>query len=347
MTFSQKFPTGEVTYLLNSSFDRISDLCIKEESIIVTDANVGKHHAALFNGFKAVITIQPGEANKSLNNITLLTSNMMARQAHRKTTIIGVGGGMITDLTGFFASIYMRGVRFGFVPTTILGMVDAAVGGKNGINVGLQKNLLGTINQPDFILYDHKLLNTLPVAEWNNGFAEVIKYACLFDEAMFTSLSKYDIRYYRNDEQALGRLVDTCVTYKNEIVIADEQEHGKRKLLNFGHTAGHAFETICRIPHGHAIALGMIVSCIVSEYVVGLHSSVKNKLATLLLRYQLPITIDFSPEKIIEVLRMDKKRNEETIDFVMLNSIGKPIVKAIPFNVIHEALNIFCHASRV
>jgi 3-dehydroquinate synthase len=347
MTFSQKFPTGEVTYHLNSSFDKVKDLCVKEETIIITDANIARHHASLFEGFKAVITIQPGETNKSLNSITLLTSNMIAKQAHRKTTIIGVGGGMVTDLTGFFASIYMRGVKFGFVPTSLLGMVDAAVGGKNGINVGLQKNLLGTIQQPEFILYDYNFLQTLPAAEWSNGFAEVIKYACLFDEQMFSSLSRYDLRHYRNDKDALAKLIDTCICYKNEIVLHDEQEEGQRKLLNFGHTAGHAFETICRIPHGSAVALGMIVSCIVSEYVVGLHSSVKNKLAALLLRYQLPITIDFAPEKVIEVLKMDKKRNEDSIDFVMLNNIGKPIVKAIPFNVIHEALNTFCHASRV
>ena len=347
MMFTKQFPTGNVTYLLNGYFEQITQFCVKEESIIVTDANIMRLYAPLFEGFKAVVAVQPGETHKSMNSVIMLTSQMIAKQAHRKTTIIGVGCGMITDLTGFFASIYMRGVKFGFVPTTVLGMVDAAIGGKNGINVGLQKNLLGTIHQPQFILYDHKFLKTLPAHEWSIGFAEVIKYACLFDEQMFQSLSKHDMRYYRSDEQAFAKLIHTCVGYKNEIVLADEQEHGKRKLLNFGHTAGHAFETICRIPHGHAVALGMIVSCIVSEYVLGLHSSVKNKLAALLLRYQLPITIDFDPSKVIEVLRMDKKRNDDSIDYIMLNNIGRPIVKAIPFNVIHEALNVFCNASRV
>ncbi|RYE21544.1 MAG: 3-dehydroquinate synthase [Sphingobacteriales bacterium] len=332
---------------MDSSFGQLAEFCNKEETIIITDSNVARLYAPLFEGYKAAITIPAGENNKSLNSIISLTSQLIVKQAHRKTTIVGVGGGMVTDLTGFFASIYMRGVRFGFVPTTLLGMVDAAIGGKNGVNVGLQKNLLGTIQQPSFILYDYNFLHTLPNNEWSNGFAEVIKYGCLFDEQMFTSLSKHDLRHYRNDPQSLAKLVDTCIGYKNQIVLDDEQEQGKRKLLNFGHTAGHAFETICRIPHGHGVALGMIVACIVSEYVVGLHSSVKNKLAALLLRYQLPITLEFDPEKVIEVLRMDKKRNEDSIDYVMLNNLGNPVVKAIPFNVIREALNTFCHASRV
>jgi 3-dehydroquinate synthase len=345
--FTHTFPTGTVQYLLHQSFNTITQLHPKDKCIIITDANVAKLHGHLFEGFKGVITIPAGENNKSLPVINTLASQLLRYEAHRKTVLVGVGGGVVTDITGFIASIYMRGVPFGFVPTTLLGMIDAAIGGKNGINIGLQKNLLGAIQQPEFILYDNSLLKTLPKAEWANGFAEIIKYACLFDERLFTLLARHDIKHYQEDDTALEHLIEDCVDFKNKIVLADEQEQGRRKLLNFGHTAGHAFETLHNLPHGHAVALGMIVSCIVSETVFGLSSSVKNKLAMLLLRYQLPISVDFTPDRVIDVLKMDKKRNADKVEFIMLNAIGDPMVMPIPFNIIYSALNTFCNASKV
>lgn len=346
-TFTHSFPTGTVQYLLHESFDTVSQLYPKDKCVIITDANVAKLHGHLFEGYKGVITIPAGEANKSLPIINTLASQLLRYEAHKKTMLIGVGGGMVTDVTGFIASVYMRGVPFGFVPTSLLGMVDAAIGGKNGINIGLQKNLLGAIQQPEFILYDNSLLKTLPNAEWSNGFAEIIKYACLFDERLFISLAKHDIKYYQEHPAALERLIETCVDFKNNVVLADEQEHGRRKLLNFGHTAGHAFETLYNLPHGHAVALGMIVACIVSETVLGLSGSVKNKLAMLLLRYQLPISVDFTPDRVIDILRMDKKRTADKVEYIMLNAVGEPMVMPIPFSIIHSALNTFCDASKV
>src|SRR5690606_27557746 len=128
--------------------------------------------------------------------ILSIVQQLMEHKAHRKTFLLGVGGGMVTDITGFLAAIYMRGLRFGFVPTTLLGMVDASIGGKNGINIGLHKNMVGTIQQPEFILFDNQLLSTLPNEEWSNGFAEVIKSACLFDAALFGELAANNIAYY-------------------------------------------------------------------------------------------------------------------------------------------------------
>jgi 3-dehydroquinate synthetase len=250
----------------------------------------------------------------------------------------------VTDITGFVASVYMRGVPFGFVPTSLLGMVDAAIGGKNGVNLGLHKNLIGNIQQPRFILYDAQFLQTLPEREWSNGFAEVIKYALLFDERMFTELSKKDISYYKENPNALSALIESCVNMKNKIVLADEQETGARKLLNFGHTTGHAFETLYQLPHGYAIGLGMIVACIISEK-YGLHSSAKNKLAIALLKYQLPITLDFDKNRVMDVLRMDKKADNDTVDFIMLQHVGEAVVKNIPFEVIENALAYFTYAS--
>ncbi len=132
---------------------------------------------------------------------------MIALKADRKFSLVGVGGGVITDITGFAASVYMRGIKFGFVPVSILAMVDASIGGKNGIDVGIYKNLVGTINQPEFLLYDSSFLKTLPLSEWVNGFAEVIKHACIKDAKLFKELEQNTINSYKKDREALGKLV--------------------------------------------------------------------------------------------------------------------------------------------
>lgn len=345
MQYTLSFPSGDVQYLLQSSFEALETLCPVEQSIIITDSNIAALYGDLFKHFKAVITIPAGEKNKSSQLVSTIATQLISHKAHRKTCLVGVGGGVITDITGFIASIYMRGMPFGFVPTSLLAMVDAAIGGKNGVNIGLFKNLLGTIQQPSFLLYDISFLKTLPDKEWSNGFAEIIKYACLFDERMFSALSQNDIGYYKEKENALVSLIESCVNMKNKVVLADEKETGVRKLLNFGHTSGHAFETLYQLPHGYAVGLGMIVACLVSEKKAGLHNSIKNRLATVLLKYQLPISLDFDTAKVMEVLKMDKKGNSETIDYIMLQHIGEAVIRPIGFEAIEQALSYFTYAS--
>ncbi|WP_276132145.1 3-dehydroquinate synthase [Polluticoccus soli] len=344
MQYSLTFPTGTVQYMLHSHFEALDGICDRKQAIIITDSNIAGQYKSLFQSFQAVITIPAGEKNKSLTTASSVITQLLAQKTTKKTWIIGVGGGVVTDIAGFVASVYMRGVPFGFVPTSLLGMVDAAIGGKNGVNLGLQKNLVGNIKQPRFILYDTSFLKTLPEKEWSNGFAEIIKYAMVFDERLFTELSKRDIGYYRDNPNALSTLIESCVNMKNKIVLADEQEGGARKLLNFGHTAGHAFETLYQLPHGYAVGLGMILACIISEK-YGLHSSAKNKLAIALLKYQLPITLDFDKSRIMEILRLDKKGNADSIDFIMLQHIGEAVVRNIPFDVIENSLSYFTYAS--
>ena len=306
--------------------------------------NVNRLYEKLFDGFKAVIVIPAGEKYKNVHTIQEITSQLVIAEAHRKTVLLGVGGGMITDITGFVAGIYMRGLSFGFVPTTLLGMVDAAIGGKNGVNYGFQKNLLGTIQQPRFILSDPAFLQTLPETEWSNGFAEVIKYACLFDAALFEELEQQDISYYQTDEQALSLLTQRCVEWKNKIVLEDEHENGKRKLLNFGHTAGHAIETLYQLPHGYSVGLGMIIACIISEQRTGLDKTVRERLVAVLEKYKLPIIQSIAPEKLVDILKLDKKRNEEHIDYILLNNIGDAIIYPLGMDAILQGLETYSNA---
>ena len=340
MHYSISFSQSTVQYLLNSSFNSVSELINPQETIIITDQNVNQAHSSKFSGFKAVIKIGIGEQHKTIDTIQKVIEQLLSHEAHRKSFILGVGGGLVTDVTGFIASTYMRGVRFGLAPTSLLGMVDAAIGGKNGVNFKQQKNLIGTINQPDFILFDNHFLDTLPIEEWSNGFSEIIKYACLFDERLFKELADNDINYYKQNNAALASLIGKCVDWKNKIVLADEHEEGRRKLLNFGHTAGHGFETIAKIPHGNAVGLGILVACKLSEH-EGFDTNALEDLKTMLSSYKLPISIKCNVDDVMRTVTMDKKRNKEGIDFVLLEEIGRPVIKNTSLDTIKNAIELF------
>ena len=171
-----------------------------------------------------------------------IIDELLNRSADKDTVIIGLGGGVITDIAGYVASIYKRGVPLIQVPTSILGMVDAAVGGKNGVNTAHYKNMVGTIYQPEAVIFDQELISTLPKEEWINGFAEVIKHACIKDESLFRTLQKHTIDDYFNNPVLTASLIKENVLIKTGVVLGDELETGDRMLLNFGHTLGHAIE---------------------------------------------------------------------------------------------------------
>ncbi|OSZ79429.1 3-dehydroquinate synthase [Chitinophagaceae bacterium IBVUCB1] len=342
MEYSVSFPTGTVQYC----FTGIKELLKRapaDSSVIITDSNVATLYQQVIAAYRTII-IPAGEEHKTQQTIQSVTEQLLEFKAHKKTTIIGLGGGMITDIAGYAASIYMRGVPFGFVPTTLLAMVDAAIGGKNGVNFGLHKNMLGTIRQPSFILYDTALLHTLPDMEWSNGFAEIIKYACIFDAPLFAELSTHIINYYKEDATALNELIQRCANWKNKTVSEDETENNVRKLLNFGHTAGHAIETLYNLPHGQAVSLGMLVACSISESECGLHPDVRRQLAMVLQQYKLPASLKLHTEQLMDILVMDKKRSNNTIDYIVLSSIGSALIKPLPFETIKQALDKFSDA---
>ena len=332
------FPSGTVNYLFHSSIEDIWKIYDKQHAVIITNEHIAKFYGHFFKEVKTIV-LPPGESSKDLQTIGSLVKQLLQLEATRKTLLIGVGGGVITDITGFIASIYMRGVPFGFVPTSLLAMADAAIGGKNSINAGMNKNIMGTITQPRFILYDTSFLNTLPDDEWSNGFAEIIKYACIFDKEMFNELSKNNISYYKDqDDDALDKLIEKCVSWKNKTVMEDEKETGIRKLLNFGHTAAHAIENLYELPHGKAVGIGMVIACMISEKITGLDKAVTESIKKLLSQYHLPVQIKIDAQKTMEILKMDKKRNDETIDYILLKNIGQAVIQALPITVIENAL---------
>ena len=323
--FSQK----KVDYLFDASFSEIENYFAKEKIIIITDENVFAYHGTEFDGFK-IIKTAAGEANKNQQTIDEIINQLLQLQADKQTCIVGVGGGVVTDMAGYVASIYKRGVKLALVPTSILAMVDAAIGGKNGIDVGLYKNMIGTVYQPDVILFDYDFLHTLPDAEWTNGFAEIIKHACIKDAALFSFLEDNKIENFKTDKTAIASLIEKNVSIKTSVVLNDEFETGERKVLNFGHTIGHAIENIYHLPHGHAVSIGMVAASAVSEKINNFSSDEKRQLIKLLFQYHLPVKMEIDTNKIWEVLLMDKKRDDANMSFVLLDKIGTAKIVSIP-----------------
>ena len=336
-TLSKKYRfSGKIvdTYF-NADFTMLGNLVKKENGILITDENVFAKQQEKFSGWKTIV-LKAGEPFKNQDTVNEIINQLIEFNADRHSFIVGVGGGVVTDIAGFAASVYMRGIKFGFVPTSILGMVDASVGGKNGVDVGVYKNLVGVIRHPEFLLFDYSFLETLPNEEWINGFAEIVKHACIKDENMFDLLEEKSLKDFQNSKDAIGKLIERNVEIKYNVVANDEFETGERKLLNFGHTIGHAIENTAKLPHGSAISIGMVAACIISEKINCFSHEGTEKVKQLLSSYHLPTAFDFDKEKTWDILLHDKKKSGSDMNFVVLDKIGKSSIKKIPLTDLHE-----------
>ena len=334
--YSFTFSSTPVNYYFNASFELLQKLVPAEQSVIITDENVYAKHKKKLKGWKTIV-IKAGEEFKNQATVDNIIQQLIDLGADRKTTLIGIGGGVVTDITGYVAGVYMRGIQFGFVPTSILAMVDASIGGKNGIDVGLYKNMVGLIRQPSFILFDYSFLKTLPKEEWVNGFAEVIKHAAIKDAAMFKMLEEHKLTNFQKDPAALSKLIQRNALLKTKVVLNDEFESGERKLLNFGHTLGHAIENLYKIPHGHAISIGMGAAASMSEKVTGFKET--ERIVGLLKRYGLPPQFEFDKDKSLAILQKDKKKDNQSISYIFLKKIGKAEIRSLPIDEIKSLIN--------
>ena len=330
-----KFSSQSTQFLFDADFSKLGKLVDKSQSVLITDENVFRLHGSKFNGWDTIV-LKPGEEYKVQETVDAVVGQLIKFQADRKTFLVGIGGGVVTDITGYVASIYMRGLSFGFVPTTVLAMVDASIGGKNGIDVGPYKNLVGAIKQPAFLFYDLAFLTTLPESEWTNGFAEVIKHSLIKDASMFRELEKNTISQYQKNPAALGKLIQRNTLIKAEVVKKDEFEKGERRLLNFGHTLGHAIENIYELSHGQAISIGMVAASRLSEQITGFKET--GRVMQALAQYGLPIAADYDRKKAFDILKMDKKRVGKEMNYVLLKKIGNAVVESIPMLKLEKRL---------
>jgi 3-dehydroquinate synthase len=330
-----KFSNSSTDYYLADGISHLKEIVDQKNAVIITDENVFSHHQKRFKNWN-VIVLKPGEEFKMQATVDSVIEQLIFMEADRKTTLTGVGGGVVTDVTGYAASVYMRGIKFGFVPTTLLAMVDASIGGKNGIDVGVYKNLVGTIRQPSFILHDLIFLNSLPETEWRNGFAEIIKHACIKDAAMFRELESNTLKKYQDRKVLVCELIQRNAILKTKVVQQDEFEKGDRKLLNFGHTLGHGLENQYELAHGQAISIGMTYACHISEQITGFKET--ERVTNVLEKYGLPTYATFDKQKVFDVLKMDKKRERKEMNYVLLEKIGKGVIKSISLGQLEKII---------
>ena len=333
---SYTFSNSSTQFYFDADFSFLEKLVKKDNAIIITDENIFNTHQRKFRGWSTIV-LNPGEKYKIQTTVDEVIEQLIGVEADRKTVLIGVGGGVVTDLTGYVAAVYMRGISFGFVPTSILAMVDAAIGGKNGIDIGVYKNIVGTIRQPEFLLYDYSFLKSLPQCEWINGFAEIIKHACIKDARLFRLLEARKLRDFQKDLKGLATLIRKNVEIKASVVQHDEFEKGDRRLLNFGHTLGHAIENIYELSHGQAISIGMTAASKISRQLNGFDEV--DRVIHLLDQYSLPTLAEFDKKRAMEVLKMDKKKASSAMNYVLLERIGKGTVQQIPMPQLEELIN--------
>lgn len=330
-----KFSQKKVDYYFDGSIKNLEKLAPKKNSVIITDDHVFKAHGPRFKGWN-VISLKPGEEYKIQATADAVIETLIGMRADRSTRLVGIGGGVITDITGYVASVYMRGLDFGFVPSSLLAMVDASIGGKNGIDVGEYKNMVGVIRQPSFLLYDFSLLESLPLEHWSDGFAEIIKHACILDAKAFQILQQEDLASIARNKTLLASLVRRNALLKTKLVQKDEFERGNRKLLNFGHTLGHAIETQYELSHGQAVSLGMIYACRLSEQLKGFKET--EAVRQVLQQYGLPVEASFNMDKVLKILRMDKKRVSSNMNYILLEKIGKGVIEPIALRKLEQLL---------
>lgn len=309
--------------------------------VIVTDTNVESLYASHLQdqleqaGIKAeLVSFPAGEASKNMDTILYLAKELIWLKADRKTLLLALGGGVTGDITGFLASIYMRGIPFIQIPTTLLAQVDSSVGGKTGVDLPEGKNLLGTFYQPKLVLADVNTLSTLPEQELKNGLAEVIKYAMIRSPKLFNILEQKWNEILTLNSEVITTIVALSCAIKAEIVEQDEKESGLRRILNFGHTAGHAIEAAANytISHGEAVNMGMVVAARMSFKRKLMHFEEFSRFIRLMERFGLPYVIParFSPKELLAIMKHDKKVQHGELYYVLNKGIGDCEVMAVP-----------------
>ncbi len=296
-------------------------------TIYVTDSNLLRSWGGFFEG-KEVLLMGIGEQHKSLEEYQRLCCELLRMGADRATLLVGVGGGIVSDMTGFLGTTFMRGMPFGFIPTTLLGQIDAAIGGKNGVNVGGYKNILGTFSTPEFVIVDGGFLSTLPEGEHRAAWGELLKYELLMGKELL------------GDESS----VRSCVEYKLRIVEQDLRDRGVRHILNLGHTFAHAVEALTegRIAHGQAVALGLVLMGRMSVALGLLDSAVADRIEQRVrergLMCELPEGV--SGSDMVRVMWGDKKRVGGQLRMVFLQDFGAAVVRDVSGEELSRFFNV-------
>ncbi len=314
--------------LVGAGWKSLPGLLPENGVVIITDDNINRLYGSKFPDFP-VISVTPGEESKKLAVVESLAGKLLDNGIDRNGFVLGIGGGVVCDLAGFLAAVYLRGIRCGYVSTSLLSQVDASTGGKNGVNLECTKNILGVIRQPEFVICDPAMLETLSKDEYLSGLAEMIKTAIIGDRDMFTGIEENYEGIMKRDYDLMTRFVGRSVRFKAAVVTEDEKETGLRRILNFGHTFGHAIEMKTGIKHGFAVASGMELATAFSYEKGLIDGSARDRIIYMLEKFGLILKYDIPWENIESLVMHDKKKSGNGIHFVFAAGIGKAVVEKI------------------
>ncbi len=330
--------TGISRILIGEKLKNLSNYLPDTRIVLITDKNVSYYYSEEFPRYD-VIEIGLGEKVKTIDTLNYIFGRFVELEVDRSSFIVGIGGGIVCDITGFAASVFMRGLKFGFVSTTLLSQVDASVGGKNGVNFRGYKNMIGVFNQPEFVICDNEMLKTLEEREFIAGFAEIVKAGLIKDASLFSYLENNYKRALKMDAEVINKLVYESIVIKSKVVEADEREKGERRILNFGHTFAHSFERLTGILHGEAVGIGMVLASKISEKLNMIAGKDVSRIWNLLDNLHLPTSINVEIADVYNSIKQDKKREGNSLHLVLLENIGNAVIRKVSLKQLEEMIN--------
>lgn len=332
---------GRSKVVIGESHKLLPDyLSTKRRVIVISDLNIDRLHNATLANFDKIL-IGVGESVKTMQTVENICRQLIELGADRSTFLLGVGGGIVSDITGFVAAIYMRGISFGFVSTTLLSQVDAGVGGKNGVNFDGYKNMIGTFLQPEFVICDVSMLSTLSEREFRAGIAEIIKSAIITNEELFSELEINTLESLRVNKALLSRIIFESIKIKAKIVELDEREAGERRKLNLGHTFAHAIEKGSTVMnHGEAVAVGTMIVSDMAHRMGLLSASDLSRVESVFKAYGFELESPVSMSKMLKSITHDKKAHGDIVALVLPTTIGNCEVKKMSIGEITEFQHI-------
>lgn len=335
---------AKVTVIVGAGFESLSLFPTPGRTIIIADENVHRLHKDKFPDLPLIV-IPTSEKLKTLQTVEYIYERLLQLNADRFTRVVVVGGGIATDTGAYAAATFMRGLKFGFVSTTLLAQVDASVGGKNGVNHHGYKNIIGTITQPEFVLCDTSMLSTLSDAEYSTGAAEIVKAAYIADAALIDYLQTNVRSFLERDADVIHHLVLRSVQIKAKVVEQDEHENSLRRTLNFGHTLAHAIEKCALITHGEAVAIGMVFAAKISQLRGLISPSLVDSLEKLISALNLPLSVaalGLDHTVLKEALLHDKKRQSDSIHFALLDGPGSCRIEKLSLTEVEAHIDALC-----
>ncbi len=335
MQFNERIPALKGEIVFTNDYRQHID---NNNSVLIIDSNVYDNH----NPFpiQNQIIIRVDEKNKSLHTVNEVYSKLLEFGANRQTKIYAIGGGITCDIAGFVAATYMRGIPITMIPSTLLAQADASVGGKNGVNFAGIKNIIGTIRQPNQVIIDTNLLKSLRPKQLSDGYAEIIKIAAVMDSDLFEILENISEKeMFDTTCSAFKYILKKSIKNKLEIVNKDEHETGLRRILNFGHTLAHAIEPVYALSHGASVAIGMVFATKLAEKYYNAESGISSRIISILTKAKLPIERKICAKTIFQFIASDKKRENDFVNYILLNSIGNAEARKINLQELETMLD--------